>query len=165
MLSYDLNITQSGNEVLRCIKVNLRIPAYTLHYFFEDFLEITITWFINYRKKYNQSYLVLVCRVEVSFSWPAAWWHITLGFPSELNGRVPTEQFLNMNYIKQLFTGNQTNNENPAFYLFPFDKHLVNNEQLFQVIIRNKHENKQQRKKGRSWSHSQQLYISPTKKH
>lgn len=66
MLSYDLNITQSGHEVLRCIKVNLRIPAYTLHYFFEDFLEITITWFINYRKKYNQSYLVLVCRVEVS---------------------------------------------------------------------------------------------------
>lgn len=42
MLSYDLNITQSGNEVLRCIKVNLRIPAYTLHYFFEDFLEITV---------------------------------------------------------------------------------------------------------------------------
>lgn len=25
-----------------------------------------MTWFINYRKKYNQSYLVLVCRVEVS---------------------------------------------------------------------------------------------------
>lgn len=54
------------------------------------------------------------------------------------------------------FVHDETMKIKPFIFLPPFGKHWVNNEQLFQVIIRKK----QAKKKN---SHSQQVYISPTK--
>ena len=76
--------------------------------------------------------------------------------------------------LKQLITGNQTNNENPAFYLFPFDKHLVNNEQLFKWLSETNTSNNKKKEVGlilnnstshRQKEHSQSLRTDSTFQH